>query len=46
MIRHHYKFTDYRTYKDYDIKIKNNRGDVILIPKDKEEPQVTQAPFT
>jgi len=41
------KFTDYRTYMDYDIKIKNVSGDVILYSKVFKEKSggETQVPF-
>ncbi|MDD3957348.1 MAG: SbcC/MukB-like Walker B domain-containing protein [Candidatus Izemoplasmatales bacterium] len=41
------KFTDYRTYMDYDIKIKNEQGDVILYSKVFKEKSggETQVPF-
>ncbi|MDD4988232.1 MAG: SbcC/MukB-like Walker B domain-containing protein [Candidatus Izemoplasmatales bacterium] len=41
------KFTDYRTYMDYDIKIKNAQGDVILYSKVFKEKSggETQVPF-
>ncbi len=41
------KFTDYRTYMDYDIQIKNNRGETILYSKVFKEKSggETQVPF-
>ncbi len=41
------KFTDYRTYMDYDIKIINNQGDTILYSKVFKEKSggETQVPF-
>ncbi len=41
------KFTDYRTYMDYDIKIKNTAGDIILYSKVFKEKSggETQVPF-
>ncbi len=41
------KFTDYRTYMDYDIKIKNESGDIILYSKVFKEKSggETQVPF-
>ncbi len=41
------KFTDYRTYMDYDIKILNSQGDVILYSKVFKEKSggETQVPF-
>ncbi|MFA5466615.1 MAG: SbcC/MukB-like Walker B domain-containing protein [Candidatus Izemoplasmatales bacterium] len=41
------KFTDYRTYMDYDIKIKNNQGDTILYSRVFKEKSggETQVPF-
>jgi len=41
------KFTDYRTYMDYDIRIQNSQGDVILYSKVFKEKSggETQVPF-